>query len=429
MTMPDKAREAALYALGRCRRDRAYSAAVIDAAVKKFGLEGRDAAFMTRLILGTEENIALCDYYIALYATSAIGRLEPRVLDILRLSTYQLLLLDKVPPSAAVNSGVELCKASGCGRASGLVNAVLRRISENRGALPEIPGRGTAEYLSIQYSHPKWLADTLLADHGYDFTEAFFAANNRPAPLYLQVNTLKTDPSALCKLLTDSGVSCAMHPWLRDCVQVEESGAVTALPGFGEGFFYIQDPAARYCVTAAELTPGMAVLDACAAPGGKSFAAAMDMRNTGSIAARDIHEKKTRVIAAGAERLGISIIETAAMDARESTPEQYDVVIADVPCSGLGVIGSKPEIRFREPEAISGLPEVQLAILRNLADNVKPGGVLMYSTCTVLRAENEGVVGRFLDERTDYQAELTRDFWPQVDGTDGFFICKLRKKT
>lgn len=167
----------------------------------------------------------------------------------------------------------------------------------------------------------------------------------------------------------------------------------------------------------------MAVLDACAAPGGKSFVAAMDMRNTGSIAARDIHEKKTRVIAAGAERLGISIIETAAMDARESTPEQYDVVIADVPCSGLGVIGSKPEIRFREPEAISGLPEVQLAILRNLADNVKPGGVLMYSTCTVLRAENEGVVGRFLDERTDYQAELTRDFWPQVDGTDGFLYA------
>ena len=428
MTMPDKAREAALYTLGRCRRDRAYSAAAIDTAVKKFGLDGRDAAFMTRLALGTEENTTLCDYYIGLYSAVPVGRLEPRILDILRLSAYQVLLLDKVPPSAAVNSGVELCKASGCGRASGLVNAVLRRISENRGALPEIPGRGTAAYLSIQYSHPKWLADTLVADHGYDFTEAFFSANNRPTPLYLQVNTLKTDASALYRRLTDGGIRCDMHPWLPDCLQVEESGAVTAFPGFGEGLFYIQDPAAKYCVTAAELMPGMTVLDACAAPGGKSFAAAIDMKNTGRIAAHDIHEKKTRVIAAGAERLGISIIETASMDAREKTPEQYDAVIADVPCSGLGVIGSKPEIRFREPEAISGLPEVQFAILRNLADNVKPGGVLMYSTCTVLRAENEGVVGRFLDERTDFQTELTRGFWPQVDRTDGFFVCRLRKK-
>lgn len=428
MTMPDKAREAALYALGRCRRDRAYSAAAIDTAVKKFSLDGRDAAFMTRLTLGTEENTSLCDYYIGLYSAMPVGRLEPRVLDILRLSAYQLLLLDKVPPSAAVNSGVELCKTSGCGRASGLVNAVLRRISENRGALPEIPGRGTAEYLAIRYSHPQWLADTLIAEHGYDFTEAFFAANNRPAPLYLQVNTLKTDSSVLSGRLTDSGVRCAMHPWLPNCLRVEESGAVTALPGFAEGLFYVQDPAARYCVTAAELTPGMAVLDACAAPGGKSFAAAMDMQNTGRIAARDIHEKKTRVIAAGAERLGITIIETAAVDAREKTPEQYDAVIADVPCSGLGVIGSKPEIRFREPEAISGLPEVQLAILRNLADNVKPGGELMYSTCTVLRAENEGVIGRFLCERADFETELTRGFWPQVDETDGFFVCRLRKK-
>ena len=426
--MADKAREAALAALGRCRRDGAYSAAAIDGAVKKYALESRDAAFLTRLVLGVEENAALCDYYIGLYSTEPTARLEPKVLDILRLGVCQLLFLDKVPPSAAVNTGVELCRAAGVGRASGLVNAVLRRVAENRGRLPDVPGRGTAQYLAVKYSHPLWLAEKLTADHGYAFTEAFFAADNRPSPLDVQVNTLKTTATALAARFAEAGVTCAPHPLLPDCLRLAASGAVTALPGFDEGLFYVQSAAARWCVSAAELRPGMTVLDACAAPGGKSFAAAMDMKDRGVVVARDIKEKKIRLIESGAARLGISIIRAAAMDAREKTAEVYDAVLADVPCSGLGVIGGKPEIRNRAPEDIAGLPAIQLEILRALADKVRCGGVLLYSTCTVLKEENEDVIAAFLAERPDYQAELTRGFWPQTDETDGFFVCRLRKR-
>ena len=426
--MPDKAREASLYALGRCRRDGAWSAMTIDAAIKKYDLDGRDAGFMSRLTLGVMENITFLDHYIGLYSSSPVTKLEPRVLDVLRLSAYQLVFMDRVPQSAAVNEGVELCKSSGCGKAAGLVNAVLRRIAENRDKLPEIPCAGTAGYLAIRYSHPQWLADELTGEYGYDFTERFFAANNQPSPLYIQVNTLKTDAAKLGQMLSDGGFSWEKHRWLDDCLLVSAPGAVASLPGFGDGLFYVQDPAARYCVVKAGLEPGMKVLDVCAAPGGKSFAAAIDMKNIGSIMSRDIHEKKTRLIAAGAERLGISIIRTAAMDAREKTGDEFDAVIADVPCSGIGVIRSKPEIRYKDRAGLSGLPDIQLDILRASCDSVKPGGVLMYSTCTVLKDENEGVIASFLEERNDFAAEEQRTFWPQTDGTDGFFVCRLRKK-
>lgn len=433
--MVGKAREAALEALERCRRSGSWSAESIDSVINKYDLDSRDAALATHICLGTLQNLALCDYRIDELSKSKI---EPKVRDVLRTAVYQLMFMDRIPSNAAVFEAVRLCKHLGYGRAAGFVNALLRKVAKDRESMPDIPGKGSAEYLSIRYSHPKWLADLMIREHGYDFAEAFFASNNDVPKTYIQVNTLKTDAAALKKRLEDQGVEVAAHEWLSSCLCV--SGNISAMPGFAEGLFYVQDPAARLAVTIAQLAPGQKVLDACAAPGGKSFAAAIDMENRGSILSCDIHEKKLELIRSGAERLGIDIIKTQAADARQSRGEVFDTVIADVPCSGLGVIRKKPEIRFKSSEEISTLPSVQLEILENLSECVVPGGVLIYSTCTVLSAENECVVRDFLKKHDEFESvpfalphgfeavSGMYTFWPNVDGTDGFFAAKLWRK-
>ena len=439
--MAASAREVALEVLERCRRDKAWSGVSIDSAIRRHQLEGRDAALASRLTLGVLQNRTFCDYYIDLFHQGGAKSIQPGLRNILRLGAYQLLFLDKIPVHAAVNECVQLCRKNGYDRASGLVNAILRRISENRGSLPDIPGTGTAEYLSVRYSHPLWLVKRLIQERGYDHTEAFLAANNTPPDLCLQVNSLKVDAADYARALERADIAFQSAPELPGCLLLH-GGNVGSLPGFEDGLFYIQDRAARIAIAAAAPAPGMSVLDACAAPGGKSFAAALQMENHGSILACDIHEKKIKRIREGAEKLGISILTGETHDARTPWPGkkgQFDLVIADVPCSGLGVIRKRPEIRFKEEAEISALPKIQGDILRNLSDYVRPGGVLLYSTCTILRAENEERIQSFLNESPDYATEdfavggITSTngmytFWPQTDGTDGFFVAKLRRK-
>lgn len=434
------ARMAALKVLERYRRDGAWSDSVLDGQISAFALDQRDAALSTRLCYGVIQNQTLLDFYIDFMLTSGMSKLEPKVLDILRLSAYQILFMDKIPDSAAVNEGVALCKRFGISRASGLVNAVLRRLSRSRDTLPDIPRGDLAKYLSVKYSHPLWLAQLMIDEHGGEFAEAFFAANNEPAPVTVRINILKTGVPALMSELAESGVGVREHPWLLGSAELFGAGSIAALPAFVEGRFYVQDAAASTAVLVSGAASGMSVLDACAAPGGKSFAAAILMKNSGRIMAGDIHENKLGRIADGAKRLGIDIIETIKADARtDETTDLFDVVIADVPCSGLGVIRKKPEIRWKSPGDIAGLPQIQYDILSAVAAKVKPGGVLIYSTCTVLSEENDAVVDRFLESNVSFYSE---DFdlpyggksekgritlWPNVHGTDGFFICRLRR--
>lgn len=427
-------------ALRRCRRDGAWSAAAVDSAIKARDLDSRDAALASRLCLGVLQNTDYCDYYVNLFYRGSPASLEPLLRDILRLGVYQLLLTDKIPPRAAVNESVALCKAAGLGRAAGLVNALLRRTAEARENLPEIPGKGTPAYLAVRYSHPLWLAEELCRERGYAFTEAFFAANDRPSGLTIQVNSLKVSERDYVRALERAGIGWERFEGVPGCLRLS-GGSVTELPGWEEGLFYVQDRAARMAVLAAGPRPGERVLDACAAPGGKSFAAAMAMENKGSILACDIHEKKLALVAAGARRLGIGILSTALRDARQPSgdPGGYDRILCDAPCSGFGVLGKRPEIRRKSREDIAGLPAVQADILRGLAPLLRPGGVLLYSTCTVLRQENEAVVRTFLDEHPDFEPEdfAVGDcrsengmvtFWPHIDGTDGFFAARLRRR-
>lgn len=428
------ARQTALEALTRCRRDGAWSGDLLDSLIRRAGLERRDAALASRLCLGVLQNEALCDYYIGCFYDK---KLEPQVRDILRLGVYQLLFLDRMPARAAVSETVELCRLSRCARAAGLVNAVLRRVAGEKENLPPVPGEGTAAYLSVRYSHPHWLCEYLIERKGYAFAEAFLAANNEPAKLCLQINTLKIEQADYLRTLSGLDIPCTEREPVG-CVELE-GGLASALPGYEEGLFYVQDRAARLAAEIAGAEPGMRVLDACSCPGGKSFASAIRMKNRGEILSCDIHEKKLRLLESGAERLGITIIRTRTMDARVFDAElenAFDLVIADVPCSGLGVIAKKPEIRRKDRETLRGLPEIQYAILDNLSRYVKPGGALLYATCTVLTEENEDVAQRFLQNHGEYRAddfslceiESTDGmvtFWPNVNGTDGFFAARF----
>lgn len=432
----DKAREAAVFALERTRRDGAWSSALSDAMKTKYNLDSRSLSLAVSISLGVLQSTALLDYYIDLNSKSA-SKIEPKVRDIMRSGAYQLIFMDKIPASAAVNESVALCKKLGYSRVSGFCNAVLRKIASCADKLPEPPGKGTAQYLSVKYSHPQQLAQYIVDRRGYDAAEAFLAADNTIPDTCLQVNTLKITPDELMARLLAESIPCSMHPWLPNCIVT--AGSVSSMPGFGEGLFYVQDPAAKCAVLAAALEPGMYVLDSCAAPGGKSFAAAIAMRNEGSIDSCDLHDKIIRLISEGAQRLGISCINAFSHDAREPFYRQYDAIIADVPCSGYGVIRKKPEIRYKPLDDSASMPAIQAAILENLSQYVKPGGVIVYSTCTVLGRENEDVVKAFLRAHAEFSAEgftlpngeTAADgyitFWPDIHGTDGFFVSKLRR--
>ena len=430
----------ALRVLTACRVNGAWADAALSAELKREGLNAADAALTSRIVYGVLQNRMLIDRYLSAYCAQRLDHLQQPLPDILRIGAYQILFLDKVPDSAAVNESVELAKASKRGAAAGLVNAVLRRLSRSKEHLPALP-EDAVERLSLETSHPKWITERMISLLGAADAEAFLRLNNAPAPIAAQVNPLKATAESLLRELADAGVEAAVHHWVPDCVELSGVGDLTTLPAFYRGEFIVQDTAARLVSLVAGVQPGMRVLDVCAAPGGKTFSAAFAMRSEGEILACDLHENKLKRVRDGAARLGLGCVRTLSADGRVFRPEweeAFDAVLCDVPCSGLGVIRKKPDIRYKEPDALAGLPGVQRAILENGARYVRPGGVLVYSTCTVLPEENERVTDAFLDGNGSFSYE-TFDLpigsvpgritlWPQTHGTDGFYISKLRRK-
>jgi len=416
----------------------------LDRELKRQNLSERDIGLASKLTFGTYQNRSLLDFYIGQYSSIPIEKLEPRVLDILRLAAYQIIHLDRIPNHAAIDEAVEQTK-KGSPKASSLVNAVSRRIAEHAENLPEVPREDFAEYLSIQYSHPKWFVERILAEFDSDGAEALLQANNADVPIFAQVNTLKTDTAQVLADLQAEGIEVEQHPWLPNCLILTHIGNLTKCKPFRAGHIYIQDPAARLAIDVADPLPDTRLLDTCAAPGGKSFATGIRMQNQGEIRAFDLSEKKRKHINEGAERLGITIIQTDTKDARALDPTEiglFDTVIVDAPCSCLGIIRKKPEIRDKTPAAIAGLPKIQLEILQAASKCVAPGGVLLYATCTILPEENVGVIEAFLKQTENFKPEpftLPGDLgttetgqitlYPHIHGTDGFFISKLRRVT
>ena len=435
------ARETALNVLISCRREDGWSNGVLKAELKKDQLDRREAALATRLCYGILQNRITLDFYLKQLLTGKLKDLHPAVRDILHLGLYQLYLMDKIPESAAVNESVTLAKKY-CKKqrnASGLVNAVLRNAVRRK---EELKKPATLEQ---RYSHPEKLINLLEKDLGAERTEGMLQADNEIPPTVIQVNTLKTTAARLYQELLDAGVGVEIHPWLKDCLILTATGNIESLDAFREGRFYVQDAAAKLSVLCAQLPEkeDFRVLDCCASPGGKSFASAMAMGGKGEIISCDVYPHKAELIGKGAARLGIENLTPMTQDATVFRPEwenAMDAVIADVPCSGYGIIRKKPDIRYKDPDKMAELPALQLQILENQARYVKPGGLLLYSTCTVLRRENEDVVKKFLETYPDFSVEKLPlpDVFPEnttgmltlVPGeydTDGFFICRLRR--
>ena len=435
------ARETALNVLIASRQEGGWSNSLLKNYIGRDRLDKRDAALATRLCYGVLQNRYRLDYYLQQLLTGKVKDLHPVIHDILHLGLYQMYEMDKVPQSAAVNESVDLAKKY-CKKqhfAPGLVNAVLRKAATEKMQEP------TA--WQEKYSHPQALIDMLKSYVGKERIEPMLKANNEVPDTVVQVNTLKTTPAALYLQLEQEGVMARPHGWLENCLILSGTGNLEQLPSFRQGLFYVQDAAAKLSVLCAMLPndKDWKVLDCCAAPGGKSFAAAIAMQGRGEITSCDIYGHKTQLIAAGAARLGIEHLSVRQLDATEFVPaweQNMDAVICDVPCSGYGIIRKKPDIRYKDMKQMQQLPELQLRILENQARYVRPGGVLLYSTCTLVRSENEGVVEAFLQKHTDYVlepltlpatfAENTSGMLALVPGqydTDGFFIARLRRKS
>ena len=434
------ARETALNALIACRKEGAWSNSVLKEYAVRDRLDSRDAALAARLCYGVLQNRNKLDFYLKQLLTGKIKDLHPVIHDILHLGLYQIYEMDKIPESAAVNESVDLAKKY-CKKqrfAPGLVNGVLRNAVKTKGSLKEPAS------LEDQYSHPWELIKRLRDYMGKDRIEMMLAANNAAPSTTVQVNTLKVTPSQLQKQLEGENVTAEPHGWMKDCLVLGNTGDLEKLTAFREGLFYVQDPAAKLSVLCAQLPrEEIQILDCCAAPGGKSFAAAVATEGKASILSCDVHEHKIGLIQKGAARLGIANHTARLQDATEFVPEweeSFDAVICDVPCSGYGIIRKKPDIRYKNPADMADLPELQLRILKNQARYLKKGGVLIYSTCTLIREENEGVVESFLAENREFALEPLPlpDVFPNnetgmlalVPGqydTDGFFIARLRR--
>ena len=436
------ARQTALNVLIACRREEGWSNGVLKDYIARDRLDRREAALAVWLCYGVLQNRMKLDFYLQQLLKGRVKDLHPAVRDILHLGLYQLYETDRIPESAAVNEAVALAKTY-CKKqryAPGLVNAVLRQAVRSR------DGQIQPTALWDRYSHPEKLIRMLESYVGPERLESMLQANNGIPSTVAQVNTLRISTQELISRLEGEGISVQPHSWMEDCLVLSGTGRMEQLPSFQEGLFYVQDAAAKLSVLCAQLPAGrnIRLLDCCAAPGGKTFAAAIAMGGAGQIISCDIHPHKTVLIGNGAKRLGLENVQACCQDAAASVDgwkDAMDAVIADVPCSGYGIIRKKPDIRYKDPDSMQHLPALQLAILKNQASYVKPGGVLIYSTCTLVRKENEGVVEKFLKERPDFELEplpLPEPFPKNESGmlalvpgeydTDGFFICRLRRK-
>ena len=434
------ARETALNVLIACRKEAGWSNGVLKDYIGRDRLDRRDAALATRLCYGVVQNRNLLDFYLAQLLTGKLKDLHPAVRDILHMGLYQIYLIDKIPESAAVNESVDLAKRY-CKKvrsAPGLVNGVLRSAVRTKGQLKE------PKSWEDKYSHPGDLINELKSYVGKERMEGMLQANNAIPPMVVQVNTLRITGEELMKKLEAEGVSAQPHSWMEDALVLSGTGSIEQLESFRQGLFYVQDPASKLSVLCAHLPKEeWKVLDCCAAPGGKSFAAAIATAGKAQITSCDVHSHKAELIAKGAERLGLPItaIQQDATVLRPEWEHTFDAVIVDAPCSGYGIIRKKPDIRYKNIAQMRELPQLQRAILEVQARYVKPGGLLMYSTCTLVHAENEGMVTEFLNDHPEFHLEplpLPANFpknesgmLPLIPGeydTDGFFISRLRRE-
>ena len=439
------ARETALQILNAVYQKDAYANVVLAQYLRQGELADIDRRFVTELVYGTVKAGETLEWVIKKYINRPWKKISPVAQNILRMGVYQLRYMDKVPDSAVCNESVELAKKFGHTGVAGFVNGVLRSMlrEPEKGAFPSGKGNATLQ-LALEEQHPEWLVRRWIKEFGYEETKKLCQFNNAQAPVAIRTNTIKTSPSELQLQLVAAGVEARRSEYAVEGFVLEKHGSLDKLSVLQDGYCQVQDESSMLVAHVVAPEPGDLVLDVCSAPGGKTTHMAALMQDLGKIVACDIYDHKLKRVMDNAERLGIHIIEPKIRDAREiwkEYPQKADRVLVDAPCSGLGVLRRKPDSRWRKtPELVEDLPKLQLEILKSGAASVKPGGYLVYSTCTIAHEENQDVVNAFLKEAKEFELEpvgnrlsLGRDvdmlqLYPQRDGTDGFFIACMRRK-
>lgn len=424
----------------------AYANIALNKALRSKTCDDRDRRFITELVYGTVKAKGTLDWLLSQLSSRPLNKIDKVVLNILRMGLYQLFYLDKVPASAACNESTELAKAAGHLGTAKFVNGILRSAVRSKEAgtivFPKYEDE-PALNIALTEFHPEWLVKRWLQQFGVEETQALCRYNNLPPVLSLRTNTLKTTRDVLLAYLQAAGFEAEPSKWCEEGIVCSKTAGINKLLEKHPDVFYMQDESSMLVAHVVNPQPGMAVLDLCAAPGGKTTHLAQLMQNKGSIYACDIHLHKMKLIEDNANRLGIEIIKTVLQDAAVFKPEwsaAFDCVLVDAPCSGLGVLRRRAEARWRKSQkGLQVFPPLQKAILKNAARYVKPCGMLVYSTCTLEAAENSGLVQDFLAAHPNFEyagfkhlltgATVNElQLLPQRDGVDGFYICAMRRK-
>lgn len=439
-------REAAFEVLYRVEADASYSNLTLDKVQKENNLTGRDASFCTALTYGVLERQLTLDYIIRQYSSVRLKKIETKALIILRMGVYQLLYMDSVHSGAAVNESVNLAKKLKLFKASGFINGLLRSFVRANLEYKMPDEKDKPKYLSVKYSCPEDIIRLWLASYPEDVVLAMLKSFMGRPELTLRVNTLKASVSEVKAALEEEGIKAEISDLSENVINVASTGSVEALKPFKEGKVFVQDISSVICSEVVAPKAGERVADVCAAPGSKSFSMAILAEDKAKLNSYDLYPHKVELIKNSSKRLSITSISAQvrnALDEAYDLKEQFDAVLCDAPCSGLGVIGRKPEIRNKAIEDINSLPELQYNILKNSAKLLKKGGRLIYSTCTLNPDENNRVADKFLSEHNDFEAlplnlnknikratdepENQLTLFPHINGTDGFFISAFRK--
>lgn len=438
-----RAREIAFKVLYDIEKNNNYSNIAINKNFKSLEIKDIDRGLATELIYGVIENKYYLDYIINKLSKIKTKKMSVYVKILLRIGIYQILFLDSVSDYAAVNETVNLVKKYDK-KSAGFVNAILRNVIRNKESIGVIEEKDRVKHLSIKYSYNPWIIKNWIEVFGIDFTEDLLEANNEKPSLYIRVNTLKIDRNTLMEKLEDMGIKCFKVSNIEEAIRVENLKNIENNKLFKEGLFTIQDISSMLVGKVINPRENSQILDLCSAPGGKSTHLATLMNNTGKVISRDIFDHKLSLIKSTVNRLGLNNVQVEKFDAAKldnNSIEKFDYVLADVPCSGLGIIRRKPEIKYKEKKDIENITIIQKEILDNAAKYVKIGGILVYSTCTIFDTENIDIVNKFVEENKNFEFEKIDEInvdlenqekgylniYPNIHGMDGFFIAKLKR--
>ncbi|KUO70061.1 MAG: 16S rRNA methyltransferase [Clostridia bacterium BRH_c25] len=444
----DLARDAAVRIVYKVLREGAYSNIAVKQELDESSMKRLDKALVTEIVNGTLRNLTRIDWVKSQFTKNS--KIEPWIEDIIRCGIYQILFLDRVPDSAVCNESAELARKHSREGTVKFVNGVLRNISRNKEKL-EYPDRekDAVKYLSVFYSHPEWMVKKWVKDYGVEFTGELLKANNETPPFTIRCNRLKISRSELIKILTEENIECREGSYNPEAIYIRGTSSIEDKDSFKKGYYQVQDESSMLVAHIIDPKPGEIILDMCSAPGGKTTHIAELMGNEGEIVARDVHQHKLRLVEESCVRLGVNIVRTElynATDLDEDSLEKFDKVLLDAPCSGLGVIRRKPDLRWKkEPDNFKELAKLQREMLEIASKYVKYGGTLIYSTCTINKTENIMVVKDFLSRNQQFRLESLigrlpeslicesaeegyLELFPNTNGMDGFFIARIGKR-